>query len=107
MKARFRCDNCGHHVPLEHDTCPHCGRRFTAVVCPVCSFEGDASLFGDGCPSCGYRGAARRSGATAVARQRPGKARKPPLPAWFYLASSAVLLGVLILLLFLLLRAPR
>jgi hypothetical protein len=106
MKARFRCDNCGRHVPLEHDSCPHCGRRFVAVVCPVCSFEGDASLFGNGCPQCGYRGAANRSGAAADARPRkPRKPRKPPLPTWFYLASSGVLLLVLLLLLFLLLRA--
>ena len=103
MKARFRCDNCGRHVPLEHDTCPHCGRRFTAVVCPVCNFEGDASLFGNGCPSCGYRGTANRSG--AAAETQPRKRRKPPLPTRFYVWSSAVLLLVLLVLLFLLLRS--
>ncbi len=107
MKVRFRCDNCGHHVPLRHDTCPHCGRRFTAVVCPVCGFEGDASLFSNGCPSCGYRGAARRSGSADPRRPKPPRPRRPPLPNWFYLASSGVLLVVLILLIFALLRAPQ
>ena len=101
MKARFRCDNCGHHVPLKHDACPHCGKRFTAVLCPACGFEGDASLFRGGCPSCGYQGA--RTGAPAPG-QRPRKPARPPLPGWFYLWSSVALLVVLALFLFLLLR---
>jgi uncharacterized membrane protein YvbJ len=101
MKARFRCDNCGHHVPLHHDTCPHCGKRFTAVVCPQCDFEGEASLFRKGCPKCGFQGDAEARNAVAVAR----KPRKPPLPAWFYLWSSVFLLLILVGLLLILLRS--
>jgi hypothetical protein len=102
MKARFRCDNCGRHVPLKHDTCPHCGKRFTAVLCPVCGFEGESLLFRGGCPSCGYQGA--RSGAPAAAQLRPRKPQKPLLPSWFYLWSSVALLVVLAVFVFLLLR---
>ncbi len=101
MKARFRCDNCGRAVPLRHDTCPHCGKRFTAVLCPMCGFEGDSSLFRNGCPSCGYQGA---GAAPAGVQPRPGKPPKPPLPSWFYLWSSVALLVILAIFLFLLLR---
>lgn len=102
MKARFRCDNCGRHVPLEHESCPHCGKRFTAVLCPVCRFEGDAALFTNGCPKCGYQGGRAKSGATAEVR--PRKPRKAPLSARFYLLTSAVLLVVLLVLVFALLQ---
>jgi hypothetical protein len=102
MKARFRCDNCGRQVPLKHDTCPHCGKRFTAVLCPVCQFEGDASLFRGGCPSCGYQGA--RTGGPPAVEARPKKTAKPPLPGWFYFWSSVALLVVLALFVFVLLR---
>lgn len=102
VKARFRCDNCGRHVPLMHDTCPHCGMRFTAVLCPACRFEGDALLFRKGCPACGYRGCGRGVLAGASPRQRrpPG----PPLPDWVYHWGSVVLLVLLAFFVFLLLR---
>ena len=90
MSVRFRCDSCGKHVPLRHDTCPHCGRRFTAVVCPVCRFEGDPSQFASGCPKCGYQG--------KVPQADAGKKEKKPrsaLPSWFYLLSSILLLLLL------------
>jgi len=102
MKARFRCNNCGRHVPLAHDTCPHCGKRFTAVLCPVCQFEGDDSLFAKGCPRCGYQGG--RAGSGAAAEKPPRTRRRSALPSWFYLWSSGVLLVVLLALVFVLLR---
>jgi hypothetical protein len=99
MKARFRCDNCGRHVPLNHDTCPHCGRRFTAVVCPVCHFEGDTALFRNGCPRCGYEGGGegRAAGPEVAGPRREFSSR-------FYGWASLVLLGLLVLLVALVLR---
>ena len=52
----FYCENCGRRVGPNARTCPHCGRFFSAVKCPVCNFSGEVSLFMAGCPSCGYTG---------------------------------------------------
>ena len=54
MKARYFCENCGAEVRPGASSCPSCGRVFTAVRCPECGFEGRASEFARGCPSCGF-----------------------------------------------------
>ena len=95
VKARFRCDNCGHHVPLKHNACPSCGKVFTSVVCPKCHFEDEAHLFTNGCPDCGYQGHEGGSGS------RPRGADTPPrkgLPSWVYLWTSLGLLALLVIL---------
>jgi predicted nucleic acid-binding Zn-ribbon protein len=34
--------------------CPHCGKSFDAVKCPVCNYTGMPGEFLQGCPECGY-----------------------------------------------------
>ncbi len=56
-RSRFYCENCGKEVRASAKVCPHCGRFFSAVRCPVCGFTGESRQFLQGCPSCGYAGA--------------------------------------------------
>lgn len=58
-KVRFYCESCGKQVRSRDKICPHCGRFFTKVRCPACNLVGDAELFLNGCPSCGYLGKAQ------------------------------------------------
>lgn len=53
-KSRFFCENCHREVKPSAKVCPHCGRFFTAVRCPSCSYVGESADFVNGCPSCGY-----------------------------------------------------
>lgn len=96
-RSKFFCENCHGEVRPSAKVCPHCGRFFTAVRCPICSYVGEAREFISGCPNCGY--AAGAPGAAegfetfdlsrAGARSRP-RAR---VPAWVYpLAAGIVLL---------------
>ncbi|TVR59022.1 MAG: zinc ribbon domain-containing protein [Spirochaetaceae bacterium] len=55
--SRFFCENCGREVKHDAKVCPGCGRFFSSVRCPRCSFSGEADLFVFGCPNCGYDGA--------------------------------------------------
>jgi hypothetical protein len=57
-RSRFFCENCHKEVRPNAKVCPHCGRFFTAVRCPMCSYVGSARDFTHGCPNCGYAGAA-------------------------------------------------
>jgi hypothetical protein len=50
----FFCDKCGYEVSQDATSCPGCGRSFSSVKCPMCEFVGEASLFTNGCPVCGY-----------------------------------------------------
>ncbi|ORC34500.1 hypothetical protein B4O97_12735 [Marispirochaeta aestuarii] len=52
--ARFYCENCGRAVPFDARMCPHCGKNFDAVKCPVCNYTGMPGEFLQGCPECGY-----------------------------------------------------
>jgi len=54
---RFFCDNCGTEVGHEVKLCPRCGRHFSSVRCPSCTFTGEERMFLNGCPSCGYSAA--------------------------------------------------
>jgi len=52
--ARFFCESCGRAVPFNAEMCPHCGKSFDAVKCPVCNYTGLPGEFLRGCPKCGY-----------------------------------------------------
>jgi len=51
---RFFCDHCNHEVSFNAEVCPHCGKQFDSVQCPVCSFTDKPIYFLNGCPKCGY-----------------------------------------------------
>lgn len=53
-KAKFFCENCNSEVPAKAKFCPKCGKFFSSVRCPQCSYTGDIKEFIHGCPSCGY-----------------------------------------------------
>jgi len=55
-RSRFFCEHCHQEVRPSAKVCPHCGRFFEAVRCPVCSYVGEAQDFLQGCPNCGYAG---------------------------------------------------
>jgi len=89
---RFFCENCGAEVPRNADRCPQCGRYFASVRCPSCGFVGAESLFGAGCPLCGYSApavGADQGRSTPHPRQSSGA-----LPLWVYLATAAAVAGV-------------
>lgn len=109
-RSRFFCENCGGEVKANAKVCPHCGRFFSAVRCPVCGFTGESGLFVRGCPSCGYAGmedearsrkggfeiydvdhlsgedSGRRGGRTDPARKSGGG-----VPSWVYWLAMALL----------------
>lgn len=118
-RGKFFCENCGTEVRPNAKVCPHCGRFFRAVRCPVCSFTGESMLFLQGCPNCGYAGGAGR-GKTAgsgfevyspeelegIGQENKGRTRYgPPSPTgspppWLYWLIFGILLaafGVLVL----------
>jgi uncharacterized membrane protein YvbJ len=53
-EGKFFCEVCGREVLIEAEECPHCGRQFDSVKCPICGFSGKPYRFQDGCPKCGY-----------------------------------------------------
>ena len=116
MKERsFYCESCGKPVSLRAERCPSCGKQFDAVKCPVCEFAGSASLFSDGCPSCGYLSGSNaiKSGSfvevslekemkeSQTAENPPARSepKKKSLPGWAYTLISVALIAFLVLLL--------
>lgn len=95
MKALFFCENCGKEVRPGASTCPWCGRGFKAVRCPECGFEGKASEFRFGCPTCGFN----EQPQPAPALTPPRRGRRPLLSVRFYRISGVILLVLLALLL--------
>lgn len=97
-RSRFFCENCHHEVRPNAKVCPHCGRFFEAVRCPVCSYVGESRDFINGCPNCGYAGvnAEHERGFEQVdyASGGPGRGRKPTTPIWVWPLAIGILLVV-------------
>jgi hypothetical protein len=55
-RVSFYCEHCGKAVKARDKICKSCGRFFTKVKCPKCSFEGPGEQFIMGCPVCGFQG---------------------------------------------------
>ena len=92
----FFCEHCGAEVGRNDRACRRCGRFFSNVRCPSCGFTGSESLFGGGCPACGYS-------APAAASRNAGKRSArgaSPLPLWVYLVTAAALAAVIAAVLF-------
>jgi uncharacterized membrane protein YvbJ len=53
-KVTFYCESCGKKVHHRDNICPHCGKFFSKVKCPVCGMTGTSEQFLQGCPQCGY-----------------------------------------------------
>jgi uncharacterized membrane protein YvbJ len=103
MKARYFCENCGAEVRPGAATCPSCGRVFTAVRCPECGFEGRASEFVQGCPSCGFM--EQKKAEAPSPRQARTRGRRP-LSARFYRTAGIVLFALAVILVVLLFLRP-
>ena len=105
-RSRFFCENCHHEVRPNAKVCPHCGRFFEAVRCPVCSYVGESRDFVSGCPNCGYAGGSSgsESGFEQVEYhdQEPASAtcggvrRGERTPGWVWPLAIAVLLVVFV-----------
>jgi uncharacterized membrane protein YvbJ len=103
MKARYFCENCGVEVRPGASSCPSCGRVFTAVRCPECGFEGRASEFARGCPSCGFMEQKKLQPLPA----RPAEKRsRRTFSARFYRIAGVVLLALVVILVALILLRP-
>jgi Double zinc ribbon len=75
--ARFFCESCGRAVPFNAEMCPHCGKSFDAVKCPVCNYTGLPGEFLRGCPKCGYlAGDADPAGDAPAAKIRTSASRR-------------------------------
>jgi ribosomal protein L32 len=118
-RGKFFCENCGTEVRPNAKVCPHCGRFFRAVRCPVCSFTGESMLFLQGCPNCGYAGGTGRGKAAGSGfevyspeelegvleddnrRPRHGSATRkgspPPWLYWLIFGTLLVAFGILVL----------
>lgn len=109
-ETKFFCENCGTEVKHNAKICSKCGRFFSAVRCPCCAYMGEAALFRQGCPNCGYAGSWRNTGAEGdftvenlddePGRRRVGdrSAGASSIPGWVYWLAMA-LLGVAFLVL--------
>ncbi|MFW5743187.1 MAG: zinc ribbon domain-containing protein [Spirochaetota bacterium] len=96
-RSRFFCENCHHEVRPNAKVCPHCGRFFEAVRCPMCSYVGESRDFVHGCPNCGYAGGAtgRNDGFEQVDYTPPARpGRKERTPAWVWPLAIGILLVV-------------
>lgn len=97
--AKYYCEKCGAEVKRTASNCPSCGMPFSAVKCPRCSFVGEAGLFEDGCPSCGYTAASFDTGKLRQAPQVAGRSREYPkkgAPGWFYWLLGGILIVLLV-----------
>ncbi|MCF7937241.1 MAG: zinc-ribbon domain-containing protein [Spirochaetales bacterium] len=91
----FICESCGAEVPGNAQVCPNCGKEFTGVRCPRCSFSGSEQMFQEGCPACGYRPGQTfgEEGKKEIHNQR----KQASLADQTGKRSSAVLWGLLVL----------
>ena len=97
-RSRFFCENCHKEVRPNAKVCPHCGRFFTAVRCPMCSYVGHARDFARGCPNCGYAGANADQSAGFETLDyddgNSGNAPANPTPKWVWPLAIAILVLV-------------
>jgi len=98
-KPQYFCDNCGYEVDDNIKACPHCGRNFVSVRCPVCDYSGPEKRFQNGCPMCGYS-----APPSIRAPKQPKKKPKQevyvpaePLPFWTYIATFIALITAIAL----------
>ena len=97
-RSRFFCENCHHEVRPNAKVCPHCGRFFEAVRCPVCSYVGRSGDFLHGCPNCGYAG--EQGGSERGFEQvdypgtTPSRGSRSATPGWVWPLAIGVLLLV-------------
>ncbi len=105
----FYCENCGKTVGPSARVCPHCGRFFSAVKCPICEFSGEVQLFLAGCPNCGYTGESmpdrqfevidlpRSPGSSpgnrsqALQHVRYRQRKRPERPGWLFALTMSIL----------------
>lgn len=102
-RSRFFCENCHHEVKPNAKVCPHCGRFFTAVRCPVCSYVGHAGEFSAGCPNCGYSAGSNSGRGIEIESYDPAE---PPVsrrtastsqrPVWVFPLALAILAAVFV-----------
>ncbi len=115
-KAKFFCENCGAEVPENAKLCKTCGKFFISVRCPNCGRTGTSKEFKKGCPSCGYaagknsfsNSASEKTYSNSVALSQifahagrkfgsgGKKNHETSLPAWIYILTFGMLLGVMI-----------
>ena len=93
-RPRYFCENCGAEVAKDAKVCPHCGRFFSSVKCPRCSYVGKADDFTFGCPLCGSTEAANP--APEPMKSLPVAA--PPVPWWAFAAAAVVIAGLCLIL---------
>jgi uncharacterized membrane protein YvbJ len=91
--AKFFCEYCGAEVPQHAKLCKKCGRFFSSVRCPMCGKSGNASVFTNGCPYCGYA-VGKRQPAPEIAAVSAKTRREDPLPTWLYLLCAGVFIGL-------------
>ena len=109
-KAQFFCEECGTEVRMNASKCPSCGKNFSAVRCPKCSYVGQPGEFAKGCPNCGYSEedvstpSPKPEGAKASAQgpgREPGRSSSRGLSSIFYTIVGFILLAAIILLIIL------
>jgi uncharacterized membrane protein YvbJ len=98
---QFYCEYCGGEVGVDDKKCPFCGRFFTSVRCPVCSYQSTERRFEGGCPKCGYLASPDD---IFPEKERSKQKEKLFLSKSFYLIMGGILTGLLILLVFLYIR---
>ena len=122
--AKFFCESCGSEVPRNAKVCPVCGKFFAAVRCPNCGRTGTSDEFKNGCPTCGYavdltsyfagqldddeqpnkksKKKRERKRIANISTYNSGysrgyeKSSDSSLPAWIYIVTILVFLGLMI-----------
>ncbi|MBP5696189.1 MAG: zinc ribbon domain-containing protein [Treponema sp.] len=119
-KAKYFCENCGSEVAANARCCPRCGKFFSSVRCPACGHMGTVHDFKYGCPVCHYAMTEEDINGTSVgaeksdrdvrSKKKKSKAKKTAghefssgkilgddVPAWLFVVSVIVLIGILAL----------
>ncbi|MBP5437353.1 MAG: hypothetical protein J6Y30_05155 [Treponema sp.] len=122
-KAKYFCENCGSEVAANARCCPRCGKFFSSVRCPSCGHMGTVHDFKYGCPVCHYamteddingtsggdekssRDSRNKKSKSKVRNKSsrsftPGKILGDDVPAWLFIVSVIVLIGILALVIY-------